>query len=67
MGPAGQVSCTAGCGWEFEADADLIPVHSPTMSRTRMIHLIPSHRFAGFLGGSAIASAGVARAGKRGP
>ena len=52
MGPAGQVSCTAGCGWGFDADADLIPVHSPTMSRTRMIHPIPIHRFAGFLGGS---------------
>ena len=27
MGPAGQVSCTAGRGWGFVAD--LIPVHSP--------------------------------------
>ena len=39
MGPAGQVGCTAGCGWGFEAD--LIPAHSPMMSRTRMIHPIP--------------------------
>jgi hypothetical protein len=31
MGPAGQVSCTAGCGWGFEAAADLIPLHSPMM------------------------------------
>ncbi len=49
MGPAGQVGCTAGCGWGFEAD--LIPVHSPMMSRARMIHPIPIHRFTGFLGG----------------
>ena len=50
MGPAGQVSCTPGRGWGFEAD--LIPVHSPMMSRTRMIPPIPIHRFTGFLGGS---------------
>jgi hypothetical protein len=42
MGPAGQVSCTAGCGWAFEADADLIPAHSPMMSRARMIHPGPA-------------------------
>ena len=50
MGPDGQVSWTAGCGWGFEAD--LIPVHSPMASRTRTIHPIPIHRFDGFLGGS---------------
>jgi hypothetical protein len=43
MGPDGQVSCTAGCGWGFEAD--LIPVHSPMVSRTKTIHPIPIHRF----------------------
>jgi hypothetical protein len=46
--PAGQVSCTAGCGWGFEAD--LIPAHSPMMSRTRTIPPIPIRRFTGFLG-----------------
>jgi hypothetical protein len=50
VGPAGQVSCIAGCGWGFEAD--LIPAHSPMMSRTTMIDPIPNHRFTGFLGGS---------------
>ena len=50
MGPAGQVSCTAGCGWGFEAD--LIPAHSPMINRTVMIHPIPIHRFTGFLGGA---------------
>ena len=52
MGPVGQSGGggPAGCGWGFEAD--LIPVHSPMMSRTRMIHPIPIHRFTGFLGGS---------------
>ena len=44
MGPAGQ----GGCGGGFEAD--LIPAHSPMMSRTRMIDPIPIHRFTGFLG-----------------
>ena len=32
MDPDGQGGCTAGCGWGFEAD--LIPAHSPMMSRT---------------------------------
>jgi len=50
MGPAGHVSCVAGGGWGFEAD--LIPAHSPMLSRTRKTHPIPSHRFAGFLGDS---------------
>jgi len=49
MGPAGQVSCTAGCAWWFESD--LIPAQSPMMSTTRMIHPIPIHRFPGCLGG----------------
>lgn len=51
MGPGGQVSCPAGCGWGFEADAGLIPTHSPMMSRTRMTHPIPTHRFADCLRG----------------
>ena len=50
MGPAGQVSCVAGGGWGFEAD--LIPAHSPMLSKTTMIHPIPIHRFTGFPGGS---------------
>jgi hypothetical protein len=48
-GPAGQFGSTPGCGWGFEAD--LIPAHSPMMSRTTMIHPTPIHRFTGFLGG----------------
>jgi hypothetical protein len=52
MGPVGQGGGgPAGCRWGFEAD--LIPVHRPMMSRTRMIHPIPIHRFTGFLGGYA--------------
>jgi hypothetical protein len=50
MGPAGQVSWVAGGGWGVEADP--IPAHSPMLSRTRKTDPIPSHRFAGFLGGS---------------
>ena len=65
MGPGGQVSCTAGCGWGFEADADLIPAHSPMLSRTRMIPPIPIHRFLGFR--AARVAAGVAQVGRRGP
>jgi hypothetical protein len=52
MGPVGQGGGgPAGCRWGFEAD--LIPAHRPMMSRTRMIHPIPIHRFTGFLGGYA--------------
>jgi len=51
MGPAGQVSCVAGGGWGFEAD--VIPAHSPMLSRARTIHPIPIRRFTGFLGGYA--------------
>lgn len=52
MGPVGQGGGgPAGCGWGFEADADLTPAHSPMMNRTRMIHPIPIRRFTGFLGG----------------
>ena len=50
MGPVGQVSGTAGCGWGVEAD--LIPIHSPMTSRTRMIYATPIPRFTGFMGGS---------------
>jgi hypothetical protein len=49
MGPAGQVGCPAGCGRGLEAD--LIPAHSPMMSRIMMTHPIPIRRFTGFLGG----------------
>jgi hypothetical protein len=52
MGPGGQVSCTAGCGWGWGFEVDLIPAHSPMMSRTMTIHPIPIRRFSGFLGGS---------------
>ena len=48
MLPVGQFSCPGGCGWGFEAD--LIPTHSPMMSRTRMIDPIPNppiHRLPG--------------------
>ena len=45
MGPGGQVSCPAGRGWGFEADAGLIPTNSPMMSRTRMTHPRPGLLF----------------------
>jgi hypothetical protein len=51
MPPAGQFGGPAGCGWGVEAD--LIPAHSPMMSRTTMTDPIPIHRFTGFLGGFA--------------
>jgi hypothetical protein len=50
MAPVGQFSGPPGGGWGFEAD--LIPTHSPMMSRTKRIHPVPIHRFTGFLGGS---------------
>jgi hypothetical protein len=65
MGPAGQVGSTPGCGWGFEAD--LIPVHSPMMSRARMIHPTQSTDSLASWADMPIASAGVARASKRGP
>lgn len=65
MAPVGQTSGLAGCGWGFEAD--LIPAHSPMMSRTRTSLQSQSTDQMASRAAPAIASAGVARAGKRGP
>jgi len=65
MGPAGQVSCVAGGGWGFEAD--VIPAHSPMLSRPgRSIQSQSADSLASWAD-MPIALAGVARAGKRGP
>jgi hypothetical protein len=66
MGPVGQGGGgPAGCRWGFEAD--LIPAHRPMMSRTRMIHPTQSTDSLASWADMPIASAGVARAGKRSP
>jgi hypothetical protein len=53
MGPVGQGGGggPAGCGRGFETD--LIPAHSPMMSRARTMHPIPIRRSTAFLGGYA--------------